>query len=57
MRAHVGPKTSTTSFQLPTNLLDRLRAVARRRDVSMANAMRAALRLYLATQDDAGDRQ
>lgn len=58
MRAQHHATTSvTTSFPLPPDLLDRLRAVARRRDVSMANVMRAAVRLYLATQDDAGDRQ
>ena len=45
-------KTSVTSFQLPTNLLQRVRAVARRRDCSMAAAVRAGLRLWLATQDE-----
>jgi Arc/MetJ-type ribon-helix-helix transcriptional regulator len=51
------PPTVITSFQLPLSLLERVRAVARRRDVSMANAVRAGLRLWLATQDDAGERR
>lgn len=57
MRVQHGPTASvTTSFQLPPDLLEQVRAIARRRDVSMANAVRAALRLYVATQD-AGERQ
>lgn len=56
MRAQVEPKTAVTSFQLRTTLLERGRAVARRRDCSMAAAVRAGLRLWLATQDEAGKR-
>ena len=56
MRARVGPKT-TVCFQLPIDLLERVRSVARRRDSSVSAAMRAGLRLWLATQDDAGERQ
>jgi hypothetical protein len=52
MRARVEPKTTVTSFQLPTNLLERVRAMARRRDLSMAAAVRAGLRLWLAAQDE-----
>lgn len=57
MRAQADQTTTVTSFQLPTNLLERVRAVARRRDCSMAAAVRAGLRLWLATQDDGGERQ
>jgi predicted DNA-binding protein len=44
MRARLEPKTTITSFQFPTDLLERLREVAHQRDCSMAAAVREAVR-------------
>lgn len=54
MRTRADGTTTVTSFQLPTNLLHRVRAAARRHDCSMAAAVRAALRMWLAKHGEEG---
>jgi hypothetical protein len=51
MRAQV-PKTTVVSFNLPTELVERLRADARQCECSMSAVVRASLRRRYATQDE-----
>jgi metal-responsive CopG/Arc/MetJ family transcriptional regulator len=45
-------QSTVTSITLPTQLLKRVNVMARRRDQSMAAAVRAALRYWLAALDE-----